>query len=71
MIRRLAREALLVVALRGERRLTRFAPASRTVFHAVDANGAGELLADLLAPLIELPADAWTFDQAVYEVLAR
>ena len=66
-----ASEALLVVALRGERSLTRFAPASRTAFHAVDANGAGELLADLLAPLIELPPDAWTFDQAVYEVLAR
>jgi hypothetical protein len=66
-----AREALLVVAVRGDRELGGLSPASGEAFRATEANGAGVLLADLLSPLFDLPADAWTFDQASYEVLAR
>ena len=64
-------EALVLVALRGDRALDGLVPAKGSTFRAVEANGAGQLLADLLGPLLELPADAWTFDQAVYEILAR
>jgi len=66
-----ASEALVVVALRGERALDRLVPASGSTFRAVDSRGASQLLAELLQPLLELPADAWTFDQSVYEILAR
>ena len=64
-------EALVLVALRGDRALDGLVPAKGSTFHAVEASGAGQLLADLLGPLLDLPADAWTFDQAVYEILAR
>jgi hypothetical protein len=64
-------EALVVVALRGERALDGLVPAKGSAFRAVEANGAGQLLAELLGPLLDLPADAWSFDQAVYEILAR
>lgn len=64
-------EALVVVALRGDRALDGLVPAKGSTFRAVESSGAGQLLADLLGPLLELPADAWTFDQAVYEILAR
>jgi hypothetical protein len=60
-----------VVALRGERALDRLVPASGSTFRAVDSRGASQLLAERLQPLLELPADAWTFDQSVYEILAR
>ncbi len=66
-----ASEALVVVALRGDHSLQSLVPASGTAFHSVEASGAGALLADLLAPLVDVPADDWTFDQVVYEVLAR
>lgn len=66
-----ASEALVVVALRGDRALDGLVPAKGSTFRAVEASGAGQLLADLLGPLLELPADAWTFDQAIYEILAR
>ena len=69
--RRSAKEALVVLALRDEYRLHSVLPASGERFRAVAAEGAGHLLADLLAPLADLPADAWTFDQIAYEVLAR
>jgi hypothetical protein len=68
---RSAKEALVVVALRGDRSLDGLIPASGKVFRDSDAQGAGRLLAELLAPLAELPSDAWAFDQVVYEVLAR
>lgn len=64
-------EALVVVALRGDRALDGLVPAKGSTFRAVEASGAGQLLADLLGPLLDLPADAWTFDQAVYEILSR
>ncbi len=69
--RRSAKEALVVVALRGERTLDGLIPASGKVFRDSDADGAGGLLAELLTPLSELPSDAWAFEQVVYEVLAR
>jgi hypothetical protein len=69
--RRATSEALVVVALRGDRALDGLVPAKGSTFRAVESSGAGQLLADLLAPLLELPADAWTFDQAVYEILDR
>lgn len=68
---RSAKEALVVVALRGDRSLDGLIPTSGKVFRESDAQGAGGLLAELLAPLSELPSDAWAFDQVVYEVLAR
>ncbi|HEY5656271.1 MAG TPA: hypothetical protein VIY27_00635 [Myxococcota bacterium] len=69
--RRATSEALVVVALRGDRELDRLVPTRGTAFRTAEAEGAGGLLAELLAPLLELPADAWTFDQTVYEILTR
>ncbi len=69
--RRAAREALIVVSLRGDRRLRGLVPARGEAFRATEASGAGHLLADLLSPLADLPPDAWTFDQIAYEVRAR
>jgi hypothetical protein len=66
-----ATEALVVVALRGDRTLEGLLPLSGQSFRASDAQGAGGLLADLLTPLSELPPDSWAFDQLVYEVYAR
>ena len=66
-----SQEALLVVALRGDRELAGLAPTRGQALVVVEASGAGALLAELMTPLIELPADAWTFDQVTYEVLAR
>lgn len=64
-------EALVAVALRGDRRLENWMPTRDAVFRATDAEGAGRMLAELLAPLSDLPPDSWTFDQVVYEVYAR
>ena len=66
-----SQEALVVVALRGDRRLDALVPASGDTFRAVEARGVGQLLSDLLAPLADLPPDEWTFDQVVYEVVDR
>jgi hypothetical protein len=66
-----SREALLVIALRGARKLEGFRPQSGQSFHTVEAQGTGRLLADLLAPLLEIPSDDWSFDQVVYEVVQR
>ncbi len=66
-----ATEALVVVALRGNRTLDGVMPRGEKAFLDADAQGAGHLLADLLTPLSELPADSWAFDQVVYEVYAR
>ena len=66
-----ATEALVVVALRGGRTLDGLLPAGGRIFRASDSQGAGQLLAEMLSPLMELPADEWSFDQVVYEVLAR
>lgn len=69
--KRSAKEALFVVALRGDRRLHGLSPSRGKRFRAVEAQGAGKLLDDLLSPLADLPLEAWTFDQVAYEVLAR
>ena len=66
-----ATEALVAVALRGGYTLENLMPARGDAFRASDASGAGQLLADLLTPLSELPPDSWAFDQIVYEVYAR
>jgi len=66
-----ATEALVVVALREGRTLDGLVPARGQAFRASDSQGAGQLLAELLSPLLELPADEWSFDQVVYEVFAR
>ncbi len=66
-----SREALLVVALRGGRKLAGLRPKSGRDFHMVESTGTGRLLADLLEPLLEIPTDDWSFDQAVYEVVKR
>ena len=66
-----ATEALIVVALRGGRTLDGLLPVGGRTFRAADSQGAGQLLAEMLSPLMELPADEWSFDQVVYEVLAR
>ncbi len=64
-------EALVVVALRGDRSLAGLLPQGGQAFRESDASGAGHLLADLLTPLSELPPESWAFDQIVYEVLER
>lgn len=64
-------EALVAVALRGDLELDNWMPSRGDAFRASDAQGAGRMLADLLAPLSDLPPDSWTFDQVVYEVYAR
>lgn len=69
--KRSVREALLVVALRGRRTLDSIKPRSGESFRQVEANDSGRLLADLLQPLLDIPSDDWTFDQVVYEVVAR
>lgn len=66
-----ATEALIAVALRGNRTLDGLMPARGQAFRDEDSAGAAKLLAELLAPLSELPPDSWAFDQVVYEVLAR
>ena len=66
-----SRELLLVLALRGDEALDEPLPAQGEIFVSTDARGAGGLFAELMAPLLELPPDAWTFDQVAYEVLAR
>jgi len=66
-----ATEALVVVALRGDRTLEGLAPRSGRTFRDSDSQGAGGLLAELLMPLSELPPESWAFDQIVYEVYAR
>ena len=65
------REALLVVALRGRRTLDSIKPHSGESFRQVEADGAGQLIADLLEPLLDIPTSDWTFDQIVYEVVAH
>ncbi len=69
--KRSVREALLVVALKGRRTLDSIKPRSGESFRQVEANDTGRLLADLLQPLLDIPSEDWTFDQVVYEVVAR
>jgi len=69
--KRSVREALLVVALKGRRTLDSIKPQSGESFRQVEANESGRLVADLLQPLLDIPSSDWTFDQVVYEVMAR
>ncbi len=63
-----SREALIVVALRGDRRLQDLFPAAGETFRMAEADAAPQLLNDVLAPLLEIPARDWTFDQLVYSI---
>ncbi len=69
--KRSVREALLVVALKGQRTLDTISPRSGESFRQVEANDTGRLVADLLQPLLDIPSDDWAFDQVVYEVMSR
>ena len=53
------------------RTLDSIKPRSGESFRQVEADGAGHLIADLLEPLLDIPTSEWTFDQIVYEVVAR
>lgn len=66
-----SREGLLIVALRGNRRLEDLFPAAGDTFRSAESSAAPLLLNDLLAPLLEIPARDWTFDQLVYSVAGR
>lgn len=66
-----AREALIVVALRGGRRLENLFPASGETFRSADSGGAMALASEFLSPLLSLPAEDWTFDQRVYSITRR
>jgi hypothetical protein len=66
-----SQEALLVVALRGRRRLDHLFPASASEassFRSASGTRAMSLASELLSPLVSIPASEWTFDQVVYTV---
>jgi len=66
-----SQEALLVVALRGRRRLEHLFPASASQassFRSASRTQAMSLASELLSPLMLIPASEWTFDQVVYTV---
>jgi len=65
-----SQEALIVVALRGQRRLRNLHPASGEAFRSVESEREMTLLSDFLSPLLSIPASDWTFDQLVYRVRA-
>jgi hypothetical protein len=66
-----AEEALIVIALRGGRRLRSPVPASGSSYATASRGEAGAMLSDLLAPLLHVPASDWTFDQLVYAIQPR
>lgn len=66
-----SQEALIVVALRGKRRLRNLHPASGEAFRSVESEREMTLLSDFLSPLLSIPASDWTFDQLVYRVRAN
>jgi hypothetical protein len=61
-------EALIVIALRGEQTLMGPVPASGGNVASTSSGTAGQMLNDLLAPLLHIPARDWTFDQVVYGI---
>lgn len=67
-----AREALIVVALRGRRRLADLVPAAGGdalgAFRSAEGSDAMALASDFLSPLLSIPAEDWTFDQLVYSI---
>ncbi len=64
-------EAILAIALRGDRRLEDAFPASADVFRSAEDDSAPRALGEMLAPLLEMDAEDWGFDQQIYRVLAR
>lgn len=65
-----SQEALIVVALRGRRRLENLFPASGELFRSAEGGAAMTLASDFLSPLLSIPASEWTFDQLVYSISA-
>jgi hypothetical protein len=66
-----SREALIVVALRGRRRLETELPASGDTFSSAEGSEAMILASDFLSPLLSIPPSEWTFDQVVYSISAH
>ena len=66
-----SREALIVVALRGRRRLDDLFPASGATFRQAEGGQAMALASEFLSPLLSMPAEDWTFDQLVYTIEGR
>ena len=66
--KRRTQEALIVVALRGRRRLESEFPASGDGFASAEGSQAMRLTSDFLSPLLSIPASDWTFDQIVYSI---
>ncbi len=63
-----SQEALIVVALRGRRRLENLFPAAGDAFRSASGAEAMALASEFLAPLLSIPASEWTFDQVVYSI---
>ena len=63
-----SQEALIVVALRGRRRLENLFPAAGDAFRSASGSEAMALASEFLAPLLSIPASEWTFDQIVYSI---
>ena len=63
-----SQEALIVVALRGRRRLENLFPAAGDAFRSASGHEAMALASEFLAPLLSIPASEWTFDQIVYSI---
>ena len=66
--RRQSQEVLLVVALRGKRRLRDLLPASSDGFRSAKSDQAMGLLSEFLSPLLSIPVRDWTFNQLVYRI---
>jgi hypothetical protein len=66
--RRESLEVLVVVALRGKRRLRNLLPASSDGFRSAESGQAMGLLNEFLSPLLSIPVRDWTFDQVVYRI---
>jgi len=66
-----AEEALIVIAIRGRRQIESPVPASGAGFASASRGQAAAMLGDLLAPLANIPARDWTFDQLAYRIRAR
>ncbi|MBW1883613.1 MAG: DUF4384 domain-containing protein [Deltaproteobacteria bacterium] len=66
--RRESQEVLLVVALRGKRRLRDLLPASSDGFRSAKSGQEMDLLNEFLSPLLSIPVRDWTFDQIVYRI---
>ncbi len=65
-----SQEALIVVALRGNRRLEAPRPAAGAAFVVAEGDDAFRVASEFLSPLLSIPAEDWTFAQQVYSISA-